>query len=138
MNYQTHIDDIRRKFPNKEFLFVDDIAAILSRSPKAIRSLVERGKLPQANKKRGGRVGCTVSEMAEFLSEGDEPLLGRKKPPRDTSKFILKPPTSRGSLAAMIVAARIQSEFAFALALELERISLQGKSEPDGRVDKTL
>ena len=135
MNYQNHAAEIRAKFPNREFLFVDDIAEILARSPKAIRSMIDRGKMPQA-KKRGGRIGLTVMEMAEFLSEGDESSYGRKKQPKTTRSFILNPRSSPLDFSKAIAVARIQAEFATALANALEAISLRGKIEPSVRDSK--
>lgn len=100
--------------------------------------MLERGKMPQAQK-RGGRIGCTVGEMAEFLASGDEPSYGRKKPLKTSRVFITNPrPSSPLDFSKMIAVARIQSEFAGALAGALEAISLRGKVEPSGRKEKPL
>jgi len=78
MEFSAYLADIRSRFPDRDFLLVDDIAVILSKSPKAVRSFIERGNLPAA-RKRGGRVGCTVGEMAEYLMNAGQ-TYGRGKP----------------------------------------------------------
>lgn len=128
MEYLDYLDDLKERFPNRDFLFVDDVAEVLSRSPKAIRSLIERGKFPQA-KKRGGRVGVTLSEMAEFLCDGDTPAKPSKTASKPSTSFLRAPSGRRPSLAAMIAAARLQADFANALAISLEVIALGGKAD---------
>ena len=128
MDFAAYIADIRSRFPDRDFLLVDDIAAILSKSPKAVRSFIERGNLPAACK-RGGRVGCTVGEMAEYLMNAGQ-THGRVKPTPKPSGFMLKPRIGRDSFASIIAQARIQAEFADTLADALERISLRGQDNP--------
>ncbi len=127
MNFASYFADLRSRFPDRDFLLVDDIAVVLSKTPKAVRSLIDRGNLPPA-RKRGGRMGCTIGEMAEYLMTCNE-THGRKPSPK-TSGLILKPRGDRGTLASAIAAARLQAEFADALASALERISLRGTPEP--------
>ncbi len=137
MDFSAYVADIRSRFPNRDFLLVDDIAVILSKSPKAVRSLIDRGNLPPA-RKRGGRIGCTVGEMAEYLMNCNETHGRKKSSVARSSEFILKPRTDRNNLAAAIAAARIHAEFAEALANALETISLRGKGEPLSREQKPL
>jgi len=136
MDFQYYLADVRRQFPDRVFLLVADIAVILSKSPKGVRSFIERGNLPAA-RKRGGRVGVTVSEMAEHLFIAGQ-THGRGKPTPKPSGFILKPRSGRDSFASMIAQARIQAEFATALADALEAISLRGQPEPFARSEKGL
>lgn len=128
MDFSSYIADIRSRFPDRDFLLVEDVAVILSKSPKAVRSLIERGNFPPA-RKRGGRVGCTVGEMAEYLMNAGQ-THGRGKPKPKPSGFILKPRMGRESFASIIAQARIQAEFANALANALEAISLRGQDAP--------
>lgn len=136
MDFSAYVADIRSRFPNRDFLLVDDIAVILSKSPKAVRSIIERGNFPPA-RKRGGRLGCTVGEMAEYLMNAGQ-THGRGKPTPKPSGFILRPRADRTSLAAAIAAARVQSEFAEALANALETISLRGQGKPFPKDEKSL
>lgn len=136
MDFSAYIADIRSRFPDRDFLLVDDIAVILSKSPKAVRSFIERGNLPAACK-RGGRVGCTVGEMAEYLMNAGQ-THGRGKPTTKPTGFILKPRNGRESFASMIAQARIQAEFANTLADALERISLRGQENPFEKSEKGL
>lgn len=135
MDFSAYLADIKSRFPDRDFLLVDDIAVILSKSPKAVRSFIERGNLPAA-RKRGGRVGCTVGEMAEYLMNAGQ-THGRGKPPK-ASGYILKPRAGRQSFAAMIAQARVQAEFANALADALEAISLRGQPESFKRSETGL
>jgi hypothetical protein len=128
MIYQNYVDDIKSRFPDRDFLLVDDIAVILSKKPKAVRSIIERGNFPPA-RKRGGRLGCTVGEMAEYLMNAGQ-THGRGKPSQKQSGFLLKPRMGRQSFASLIAQARIQAEFANALANALEAISLRGQDAP--------
>lgn len=140
MNYQNYVDDIRARFPGKEYLLADDIAILLSKKPKALRSFLDRGNLPKAKEMRGGRIGVTVGEMAEYLMNAGQ-THGRKKtkpkPPKP-SGFILKPRMGRESFASIIAQARIQAEFANALANAFEVISLRGQDAPFERESKGL
>lgn len=139
MDFSAYVADIKSRFPDRDFLLVDDIAVILSKSPKAVRSIIERGNFPPA-RKRGGRLGCTVGEMAEYLMNAGQ-THGRGKTklkPSKPSGFILKPRMGRESFAAMIAQARIQAEFANALANALEAISLRGQDTPYERSETTL
>jgi hypothetical protein len=137
MDFAAYLSDIRHRFPDKEFLLVEDIAVMLSKSPKAARSFIERGNLPAA-RKRGGRIGVTVGEMAEYLMLTSQSF-GRKPTiqPKPTG-FILKPRSSRQSFASLIAQARLQAEFASMLADALERISLRGQDTPFERDNKSL
>lgn len=137
MDFSAYVADIRSRFPSRDFLLVDDIAVILSKSPKAVRSLIDRGNLPPA-RKRGGRLGCTVGEMAEYLMNCNETHGRKKAPAARSSGFILRPRADRTSLAAAIAAARVQSDFAEALANALEAISLRGGIDPLPKDEKSL
>lgn len=137
MDFSSYLADIRSRFPNRDFLLVEDVAVILSKSPKAVRSLIERGNFPPA-RKRGGRVGCTVGEMAEYLMNCNE-THGRGKPsPKSSTGFLLKPRAGRESFAALIAQARITAEFTNALADALERLTLRGRAEPYERQENAL
>lgn len=136
MDFSAYVADIRSRFPNRDFLLVDDIAVILSKSPKAVRSIIERGNFPPA-RKRGGRLGCTVGEIAEYLMNAGQSH-GRGKPTPKPSGFILKPRMGRESFASVIAQARIQAEFASALADALETISLRGRADPLPKDEKSL
>lgn len=116
---------------------VEDVAVILSKSPKAVRSLIERGNFPPA-RKRGGRVGCTVGEMAEYLMNCNETHGRGKAKPKPSTGFLLKPRMGRESFAALIAQARITAEFTNALADALERIKLRGGEQPFSRMSDSL
>ena len=128
MDYQSHIESIKRKFPDRDFLSLDEIAPILAGNSKAVRSLIVRGGLPKAEK-RDSIIGCTPTQLAEFLAEADSQSDSGKRKSRNApaTLSILKPRPDADSLSAMILSARLQSEFADGLATILEAIELREK-----------
>lgn len=130
MDYRDHLDKLNARFPNQNFLGVEDIAAYLyppdkvKKPAKALRSRIDRGNFPPAQK-LGSQLGCHVEILAAWLCGDEHPATKRGK--KVATPQLLNHQGRHPSAASIIAAARLAGEFAFALASAVEAISLRTK-----------
>ena len=105
----------------KTILYIADIAAELARTPKAVRGLIERNKIPKI-KKIGGRIAITAEDFAQWLADGDQKS---STPPPKALKSPRVPSGSRPSLHSLIAAVREVADFWQQLTAALEAEALR-------------
>jgi len=126
------LEEIKQRHPTQSVLSVEEIAQEIARSPKAVRGLIERGGIPKI-KKIGGRVCITLTDLAEWLDQGDQP---KTKPAKTPVTPPVTPPRRLPSMLKTIMAARTQAEFLNDLANALEAIELKKHQERNDRQPK--
>jgi hypothetical protein len=72
MDFDFVLSDLRTQFPGQIVLYVNDIAKILGKSPKAIQNLIERKNLPFTVKLVGGLRCVDVYQVAQWATSNAE------------------------------------------------------------------
>lgn len=122
MNSELILKDLREQFGQKTVLYSDDIATLLGRDHRVVKTLLKANSLPIAVKKVGQQLGVSIYEVAEWLAKSDS---FQAKTTHKTEKQVKAPSRARASLGRSLIALQTQMDFLAEVYIELGQMSEQ-------------
>ncbi len=120
MNSELILKDLRQQFGQKSVLYSDDIASLLGKDHRVVKTLLKANSLPIAVKKVGNQLGVSIYEVAEWLAKSES---FQANTVNKTEKQVKAPSRARASLGRSLLALRTQIDFLSEIYIELGEMS---------------
>lgn len=116
MNSELILKDLREQFGKKSVLYSDDIASLLGKDHRVVKTLLKGNSLPIAVKKVGNQLGVSIYEVAEWLAKSES---FQANTVSKTEKQVKAPSRARASLGRSLLALKTQIDFLSEIYIEL-------------------
>lgn len=122
MNSELILKDLREQFGKKSVLYSDDIASLLGKDHRVVKTLLKANSLPIAVKKVGNQLGVSIYEVAEWLAKSES---FQANTVNKTEKQVKAPSRARASLGRSLIALKTQIDFLSEIYIELGEMDEQ-------------
>lgn len=126
MTKEEVLADLRTQFGKQSVLYAEDLADLLGKSKEAVLALHGRNSLPFPVKKIGGRIGVSIFDVADYLSDSEKVQTKKGSSLIDFPSLPV-PKNHRQSLGKLLLAFQNTRDFYndFCANLEKKIISLE-------------
>jgi hypothetical protein len=124
MNSELILKDLREQFGKKSLLYSEDIASLLGRDHRVVKTLLKANSLPIAVKKVGNQLGVSIYEVAEWLAKSESFQANNVK---KTEKQVKAPSRARASLGKSLLALKMQIDFLTEIYIEVGDLDQQNE-----------
>lgn len=120
------LSDLRVQFGKQSVLYAEDLADLLGKSKEAVLALHGRNSLPFPVKKIGGRIGVSIFDVADYLSDSEK-VQAKKGSSLIDSPSLPVPKNHRQSLGKLLLSFQSTRDFYndFCANLEKKIISIE-------------
>lgn len=120
------LSDLRNQFGKQSILYAEDLADLLGKSKEAVLALHGRNSLPFPVKKVGGRIGVSIFDVADYLSESEK-VQSKKGSSLIDIPPLPTPKNHRQSLGKLLLAFQNTRDFYFDFCAKLEKTILDSE-----------